>query len=642
MALPRFRTPVQDGNWSDPNTWNDGIIPEENDVVCLNTKNIIIDTDVNVYQIRDDAQNYLNYNSFSYLTSNTEPEGIADGSDTDQFYNNWLPFSNTNTYDNYPYPSYANPRWWTYEYPNQEPIVISEYRFNGYSSNHQFNPRDWKFQGWDDVNEVWVDIDSQTNVTSPYNGGATFIGDVSSNTTAYYKYRFIFYATRDGEDRAIAFMYVKLIEKGTSKITTAPGGTLTINNSSTWNTAIANQLDINVGTYLFSTASYNLITSNIEANDTVNFNLNSYPAKVSNYSTIRIDGDSGTYNYNGDFIYFIGNTYQYYIGNTIYLNAPCTLNITGKVTGGNYTDYRAAGLYVPVNGATINVVGDVEGAEGLNVSSAAIYITGASDLNITGNVLGNTNAGDRYGGMGLYVSNAQANINIVGNVLGSNQTGSQNHGSENRSGMYIYNANSLNVTGNIIGGTDGYPSQVSKRFVGAYVANVNTFISIGFIQSSSTSYGLTSNLNTTYMVDNPVDYRLSGPFISGDTGLTPYVLPYFKLIFNAGMYYEFRDVDLNTTQLVSPASVIDSPSPEDVRLGTRYANDNYTGTLAVPNPNRVSLGVPTDNTVGTAVLTADDVWNAQTSAMNTDGSIGKRLKNASTVDSTGDQLSSLI
>jgi hypothetical protein len=65
-------------------------------------------------------------------------------------------------------------------------------------------------------------------------------------------------------------------------------------------------------------------------------------------------------------------------------------------------------------------------------------------------------------------------------------------------------------------------------------------------------------------------------------------------------------------------------------------------SLAVPPTNRVSLGIPVDNTVGTAVLTADDVWNAQTSAMNTPGSIGKRLKNASTVDSTGDQLTSLL
>ena len=164
MALPRLRAAVASGNWSNPAIWNDGILPQPNDIVFLNSFNVLIDTDVSVNQIRNDAQNYTSFNSFTYLTSNNTPEGIADGSDTDEFYNNWWPFGNTSSYDNNPDPSYANPRWWTYEYPNQEPVVLSEYRFNGYNANHTFNPRDWKFQGWDDVNEVWVDLDTQTSL----------------------------------------------------------------------------------------------------------------------------------------------------------------------------------------------------------------------------------------------------------------------------------------------------------------------------------------------------------------------------------------------------------------------------------------------------------------------------------------------
>jgi hypothetical protein len=34
-----------------------------------------------------------------------------------------------------------------------------------------------------------------------------------------------------------------------------------------------------------------------------------------------------------------------------------------------------------------------------------------------------------------------------------------------------------------------------------------------------------------------------------------------------------------------------------------------------------------------------DIWNVQSSTLTTNGSIGQRLKNASTVESTGDQLS---
>jgi hypothetical protein len=41
-------------------------------------------------------------------------------------------------------------------------------------------------------------------------------------------------------------------------------------------------------------------------------------------------------------------------------------------------------------------------------------------------------------------------------------------------------------------------------------------------------------------------------------------------------------------------------------------------------------------------MSPSDVWNVATSAMTTAGSIGERLKNASTVETTGDQLAALL
>lgn len=62
----------------------------------------------------------------------------------------------------------------------------------------------------------------------------------------------------------------------------------------------------------------------------------------------------------------------------------------------------------------------------------------------------------------------------------------------------------------------------------------------------------------------------------------------------------------------------------------------------MPTAASVAFGVPVDNTTGTAVMSPSDVWNAATSAMTTSGSIGERLKNTATVDSTGDQLAALL
>ena len=638
MPKPRFRAAIASGNWSDPLIWNDGILPQPNDIVFLNGFNVLIDTDITVNQIRNDVQNYTSFNSFTYLTSNNTPEGIADGSDTDQFYNNWMPFGNTGLYDTSPYPSYANPRWWTYEYPNQEPVILGEYRFNGINSNHTYNPRDWKFQGWDDVNEVWVDLDTQTDVLPPYNGGATFIGDISSNTTAYYKYRLIVFKTRDGNNQLLCVTQVKFFEKNVYKTTTNPGGVLTISDSSTWNTQLPNQLNVNVTDVIYSQqTSSHLINCNIGESDIVNFNLRPYPAKSYLYASIFVSGGSGVYNLNGDIIW---QPYGSFSGSNIIINAPCEFNIVGFVKGGGHQGTNSAGIRLTADGATLNIIGDVEGASGYN-GACALFIGGASNVNITGNVSG-TLTNEQYGSNGIYCSNSMANITIVGNVFGSPLQPQNKQSASQRYGMLVYSANSLHITGNIIGGADLYPNDFITSYYGLYIQTVPTFTVIGAIEASETAQGIVSNVSIFQMKIFPYDHRLSGPFISGSSGRIPHNLPYFKLLFNYGLYHEYRDVDLNPTQLVSPSTIINSPNPADVRQGVTYANSNYTGTLIIPPANRVSVGVPVDNTVGTAVLVAEDVWNAQTSAMNTEGSIGKRLKNASTVDSTGDQLTSLL
>jgi hypothetical protein len=88
------------------------------------------------------------------------------------------------------------------------------------------------------------------------------------------------------------------------------------------------------------------------------------------------------------------------------------------------------------------------------------------------------------------------------------------------------------------------------------------------------------------------------------------------------------------------------PAASNVRDGVSYASGALTGTCKVPAAASVAYGVPVDNTTGTAYLSQSDVlaavWGAATSSLTTAGSIGERLKNASTVASTGDQLASAL
>jgi hypothetical protein len=115
-----------------------------------------------------------------------------------------------------------------------------------------------------------------------------------------------------------------------------------------------------------------------------------------------------------------------------------------------------------------------------------------------------------------------------------------------------------------------------------------------------------------------------------------------------GSYYEFRDnstlgalppsTPAPATRLVSPDTVADSPVPRDVRLGTIYAEGSQTGTMIVPSRDNVAKGVLVDNTTGTAILDADSIWAVPLTSINTLNSIGRRVKNAATVETTGAQI----
>jgi hypothetical protein len=84
------------------------------------------------------------------------------------------------------------------------------------------------------------------------------------------------------------------------------------------------------------------------------------------------------------------------------------------------------------------------------------------------------------------------------------------------------------------------------------------------------------------------------------------------------------------------------PAPSDVREGVTYNTGLAdTGTLVVPLPEHVAFGVETDDTVGEAVLRAEDFWSVDVGAL-PDGSVGKRMGTVSTVESTGAQIAAAL
>lgn len=257
-------------------------------------------------------------------------------------------------------------------------------------------------------------------------------------------------------------------------------------------------------------------------------------------------------------------------------------------------------------------------------SGGAIHVNGTPTITINGNI---------YGGVGsaslittfIFFKAATSNSAVL-NHNGDNIAGSSNSPFYN---IYIASNAIINITGNLTGNvgsclTSSSTSSSTISLTGtATVTNLNSQPAITLTSLSSL---LTINGSITNKGNVNAILAAKIRFVSTAT-------PYWIYQTNAG-----------TDMTLAYGSATGAyPAEADVRFGVTYAaSPTRYGTLRVPLPQYVSQGVLTDNTTGTAYLSATDVWNVLTSNITTSGSIGERLKNASTVQTNGDQLAAYI
>lgn len=290
------------------------------------------------------------------------------------------------------------------------------------------------------------------------------------------------------------------------------------------------------------------------------------------------------------------------------------------------------------------------------VAGTSTCLTNSVILNVTGNISGGT-ANPSYGLSGGTI------VTVIGNATA---------GVNNNAGG-IFNIATLNMTGTANGGTGINPLYANSGGVNGAVGqiinitgNANAITSHGINGGNITLNGIATGgaITTSYGVNNPIGSATGsiiavgsstsggGPGIFGGNAATTVISeavysnssPTFGLVKFKNINPKVTVIKQNGTSqvLVEAGASGDFPIAADVRNGITYASASLTGTLIVPSPSNVRKGVATDATVGTADLTAADMWNALTSTMTTSGSIGERLKNASTVQSNGDQLAAYI
>jgi len=359
--------------------------------------------------------------------------------------------------------------------------------------------------------------------------------------------------------------------------------------------------------------------------------------------------------------YIIGNVY----GNTggsgygchaIYHTGTGSLYITGNLTGGNSqgSSTPTAAAYNLTSGSII-IIGAISGGPGPGTSfgvynnangnitingnvtgnlGAAVYNNSNGTVAITGNVSGNTGNGLTNFANGTCVINGNVTTTSSGNGCGNSGVGSifiygNVTGSDSGGGIGASNSSSgtVSISGSSIGGASGVGSSNSstgtlivKRAVGG--------------PGATATVGVNSSLANSLTYVQEIEY--------GDLGQSPTAGPIIltDVSTNVALFYR---VGLSKKTLIDSSSISNYvPVASDVRAGVVYNNGNLTGTCQIPSASSVAYGVPVDNTTGTAVLNPNSIYDYLTSNTFASGSIGERIKNAATVSTMGQQITSSL
>lgn len=270
--------------------------------------------------------------------------------------------------------------------------------------------------------------------------------------------------------------------------------------------------------------------------------------------------------------------------NAVSINSNCIVNIVGNVlnqlgSSGGTTTLSIAG------GATVYITGDLISNVGNTGATTALTVDGGATVTITGDV----NA----------ASTSTVNPSAIRNVI---------------------SACTINITGNVTAGV-----------ATALTSTQNSTITVvGTI---------TANTNNVAINMSSGNITISTPCLNATNGLMAVFAPTVKIYSTAIASWRFAtDVPATNKFIYSAGVALGNPVIGDVRNGTVYgASNELTGSLIMAIPANVRKGVNTDATVGTADLTAQDIF---TEIASSSDPIAVRLRNIATVQTTGAQLAS--
>ena len=338
----------------------------------------------------------------------------------------------------------------------------------------------------------------------------------------------------------------------------------------------------------------NTFTIHVDTNVTVNSVTNaSATSRLWKDGATTTAAANGTFNLLDGFVLAAGSV----IGNNSSSVVISTVSLTGTNTG-----------YV-VSNSIIGGVGNANQVGVTSTSSGILYVTGA----VSG---GSANNGNCSG----IVNIGPGSVIVTGNCSGGSSTGSGSPVGINNSSV-----GSIILVGNSVGGSSGSTS------FGINNSSTGTAIIVGnVVATSATNAFVSSNANAIN--------KISGNIINNSNGTAAiYAARYVVDPVPTNSVIQYSNTNMFTTDSLSAFSM---PPVSAVRSGVSFANSTLTGTCKVPSANSVNIGVPVDNTVGTAFLTPATLFDTSVASLTASDSLGARLKNSATVQSVGNIIAS--
>lgn len=582
------RFAIASGNWSNTAIWDNGAVPLAADDVYANSFTVTLDTNATVNTLRNDTSGANNSTgnpnvlvpnlATPVMTSNNTPSGSVTASSGA---NPYLAFDQATSTGNWATVA-LNTGWLAYQFASSR--TIRRYAFIGADVNRL--PRTWTFEGSND-GVTWAVLDTQTNVTLVAN---TWYSYPIASPAAYTWYRINVTATF-AVSNPVGIAELQMTESSGVVLGNGANGGYVLNNGVTI-TATTGLIQSGTATLITYTGatSASITATNVTLNAT---STTGYAVSHSGTGTLTYTGNVGT------------------------------LPAASTISGVQY--FRLNG------GGTLNIIGNLTGVTRANNQGRDIVLIQTVSngiINVTGNVVGGTNTGAFSGTGSIFVCSAACTINITGNVTGGVQGGQTNN-------VGVINATvapTVVINGNVTGGSSN--------------PGINTDVGItltvnGNVTASSSAAGISStSAGATIVVNGNLFNDINGTMAVNSSRLqiSPAANQTWYMTTSGG-----ADRTLYTTGLMPPSGGY--PAVGDVRSGVSYGAGLYTGTCAIPAASNVSLGVPVDTTFGTAVLpitVATQMWAEPVTNLTVVGSIGERLKNCATTDTTGQQIAALM